>query len=129
MMEIMRTLAINPLVSAVCTGGAVSRDLDGFVGSATLKMVGSMRFDRSFIGALAVDLEDGSVLTYNIDDGSVKELVIRNSSNTYLVADTSKLSSSGTYRFANIGDFNSIIMESFTDKARKAVARLGSTCL
>lgn len=129
MMEIMRTLSANPLIDAVCTGGRLSRDLDGFVGSNALDVISKLHFDCVFMGALAIDLGGGEVLTYDIDDGMVKELAIKNSRRAVLLADKTKFAARGTYCFAHMSDFESLVCDSPSASEKKALKKLGVNCL
>lgn len=111
MIDILQALAPNDAVTSIGTGGTVSRDLNGFLGAHALAFLTPMRFDRAFIGALGIDDETGDVYTFDLDDGLVKQLAIRNAAHAYLVADHRKFGAGGTYLFANLSDFDSVITD------------------
>lgn len=116
-------------MGAICTGGRVDPVLDGFLGSVTLRMLDSMRFDRVFLGAPAVDLKRGDVLTYDIEDATVKALVMRNSKRRYLLVDRTKFAAPGTFVYGRVGEFDALACDAATEEEKTAVARLGSMCL
>ena len=91
------------MVTAICTGGNVNLEFDGFLGATALAMVEPIRFDKAFIGALSVDLENDAVTTFDVDDGLLKKRVVTNASHSYLVADARKLGTDGNYVYADGG--------------------------
>jgi DeoR family glycerol-3-phosphate regulon repressor len=111
MLEILRVLGQAPHVTAIGTGGAVSAKLDSFVGSGALRMLRDINFDRTFVGALGVDLETGAVTTYDMDDGSVKRMAMDNAAHTYLLADGTKFGRAGTFTFAHLEDFDGVVTD------------------
>lgn len=126
MIEILRTLSTNPALTVLGTGGSVNTELDGFMGSMTLKMLEPMRFDKAFLGALAVDLESGDVLTYVWDDALIKQLVLGNASRSFLMVDAHKFDAAGNYAYAKLSDFDAVVTDKPTSKLRAKIKSLGS---
>lgn len=126
MIDVLRILARNPMVTAICTGGNVNLEFDGFLGATALAMVEPIRFDKAFIGALSVDLENDAVTTFDVDDGLLKKRVVTNASHSYLVADARKLSTDGNYVYARMEDFDAFITNKPTPAMRKQVEALGT---
>ncbi|MGI6231028.1 MAG: DeoR/GlpR family DNA-binding transcription regulator [Tractidigestivibacter sp.] len=126
MMEILRVLSTNPALNVLGTGGSVNTELDGFMGSMTLKTLEPMRFDKAFLGALAVDLEEGDVFTYVWDDALIKQLVLHNSARSFLVADAHKFEATGNYAYAKISEFDGVITDKPSAKLRSKIKALGS---
>ena len=126
MIDVLRTLATNPLVTVIGTGGNVNLEFDGFLGATALAMVEPIRFDKAFIGALSIDLENDAVTTFEVDDGLLKKRVIANSTHSYLVADSRKLNADGTYVYARMEDFDAFITDKPTPTLRKQVEELGT---
>lgn len=126
MIDVLRILARNPMVTAICTGGNVNLEFDGFLGATALAMVEPIRFDKAFIGALSVDLENDAVTTFDVDDGLLKKRVVTNASHSYLVADARKLSTDGNYVYARMEDFDAFITNKPTPALRKQVEALGT---
>lgn len=111
MLDVLKTVAKNPGITATCPGGTVNLELNGLVSAATLAMLERMRFDVSFLGAVGVDVEDDGVTTFDQEDSLIKECVLERSDACYLVADAHKLAACGNYRYAALSDFDGLIME------------------
>lgn len=109
MIDILQTLAKNPLLTVIGTGGNVNLELNGFVGAATMDIVSKHTFDRCFIGTLGIDENAYSFTTFDIDDGLVKAKVIENSKYCYVVMDSHKFHESGNYKFISCDKVNAII--------------------
>jgi DeoR/GlpR family transcriptional regulator of sugar metabolism len=128
-LDILHALAQNPLVTAIGTGGNVHALQNAFVGSATLQMLESYSFDRVFIGAAGVNLDDGGVTTFEADDGIIKSCVIKHSKASYLLFDQQKLRRNGAYRFASVSEVSCVVCDELSDKARKVLEDEGVDCL
>ena len=89
-------------------------------------MVEPIRFDKAFIGALSIDLENDAITTFEVDDGLLKKRVIANSARSYLVADVRKLNADGTYVYARMEAFDAFITDRPTPTLRKQVEALGT---
>lgn len=129
MIEILRTLAANPALCVLGTGGSVSAELDGFTGAMALACLRPLRFDKAFLGGLGVDLDRGEVTTYAWDDAMVKRLAIENSSRNFLVVDEHKFGAPGSYAYAKVSDFDALITEKPSTRLGTQVKALGSTLL
>jgi DeoR family glycerol-3-phosphate regulon repressor len=129
MIDVLQTLASNPALTVLGTGGNVNLELNGFVGALTLSTLRPMLFDIAFIGALGVDLESGAVTTFDADDGLVKSLVIENASRSLLVVDAHKFETHGSYRFASLSDLDDVVTDSPTPSVRRSLAKQGVACL
>lgn len=128
-LDILRALAQNPLVTAIGTGGNLHALQNAFVGSATLQMLESYYFDRVFIGAAGVNLDDGGVTTFEADDGIIKSCVIKHSKVSYLLFDQQKLRRNGAYRFASVNEVSCVVCDELPEKARKVLEGEGVSCL
>ncbi len=126
MMEILRTLATNPALTVLGTGGSVNTELDGFIGTMALACLKPMRFDKVFLGGLGVDLETGDVTTYVWDDAMIKQLVIANSRRSFLVVDEHKFGIGGNYVYASVSSFDALITDRPSTKLRAQIKDLGS---
>lgn len=103
-------------IKVICTGGVLSKDLDGFTGSMTIESISNYKPTKCFIGSCGVNIFDKSVTTFDVEDGNTKKSIINSSKKTYLVMENSKFYIDGTYKFATLYDTNSIITESAPDK-------------
>ncbi|WP_028264411.1 DeoR/GlpR family DNA-binding transcription regulator [Atopobium fossor] len=123
MMDSLQVMAENPALTVMCPGGNVSLDLNGFVGTLTIANLKPITFDKSFIGAIGIDLLTGEVSTFEMDDGMVKHTVLENTDQVYLMADSHKFDSRGNYNFASLSEFEGLITEAVTTKQKKALAK------
>ena len=129
MVDVLQELATNPALTAICAGGNVNLETNGYTGALTVSMLQRVRFDRAFIGAVGVSLDSGEVTTFDVDDGLVKECVMRNAERTYLVVDAHKLKSRGNYQFAMLEDFDAVITDSPSPATKKALKTMGTDCI
>lgn len=86
-------------------GGEVLPTLESVVGTLTEKILSSMYFTKSFIGASAYN--DDGIFTYDIREAHKKDLVRSHSDQVFVLADTSK---EGKTAFVKAFDLNEIIL-------------------
>lgn len=128
MIDTLQTLASNPLLTVIGTGGNVNQEFNGFLGATTLSALEPVYFDKAFLGAFGVDLDHDAVTTFDADDSLVKQLVIRNSAHSYLLVDTHKFGARGSHRYASLEDFDIVFTDAPTPKLR-GIARNHGTQL
>lgn len=97
-------------VTVIVIGGQNLPNYKMNVGPLTLKFMDSFHFDKAFIGCAGVNCDDLSVYTGEVDTAQVKEVAISKSIQTYLAFDSSKIGVTGFYKFANVGNFNGVII-------------------
>ena len=129
MVDVLQTLATNPALTVICTGGYVNLETNGYTGALTVSMLEQLRFDRAFFGAVGVDLDSGDVTTFDVDDGLVKSCVIRRARERYLVVDTHKFKAGGNYCYARLSDFGTVITDSPSPATKKALKALHVECI
>ncbi|WP_053242945.1 DeoR/GlpR family DNA-binding transcription regulator [Clostridium sp. DMHC 10] len=61
-------------IKVVCTGGELSKDLDGFTGSMAIESISNYKPTKCFIGSCGVNIFDKSVTTFDGEDGNTKNL-------------------------------------------------------
>jgi DeoR family glycerol-3-phosphate regulon repressor len=111
MVDVMLELSIESSVKVIFIGGSFNRGKDGFVGSMAISAISNFKFDIAFMGAVGVDLDDNSVFTYVVDDGITKKAVINSSKKKYIIIETEKFNMDGTFKYAQVDDFDGIITE------------------
>ena len=112
MVDIMLEFMTAPAsIRFIFMGGFFNRGRDGFVGSFTDKRISEFRFDIAFMGTVGVDLFDNSVSTYMVEDGITKSCIIEVSKTAYMMLETRKFNTDGTYKYAGIDCFTGAIME------------------
>ena len=111
MVGILTLLADAPQVTAVCPGGTLHTELDGFVGSLALENLENFRFELAYIGAYGIDVEANEVTTCDMEDGLLKASAIRHTAHSYLVSEVRKVGVFGSYRYAKLDDFDALICD------------------
>ncbi|AGY74906.1 DeoR/GlpR family DNA-binding transcription regulator [Clostridium autoethanogenum] len=99
-------------IKVICTGGVLSKDLDGFTGSMAIESIINYKPNKCFIGSCGVNIFDKSVTTFDVEDGNTKKAIINGSKEIFLVMENSKFYIDGTYKFATLYDIDTIITES-----------------
>lgn len=112
MADIMTEFMVPSTVRFIFLGGTFSRGKDGFVGSCTIKQIKVFRFDIAFLGTVGVDVFENSVSTYMVDDGLTKSALLNVSKSAYMMLETRKFNTDGTYKYARIDEFTGAVMES-----------------
>jgi DeoR/GlpR family transcriptional regulator of sugar metabolism len=117
MIDIMQTLAVNPDITSIGTGGIMYRTVNGFMGAAAIEIIKQYSFDRAFIGTCGLDLTDNSITTLGVEDGLTKKAAIASSRHKYLVMEKDKFYFNDSYKFAHFDDIDGIITDSMPDEA------------
>lgn len=103
-------------IKVICTGGVLSKELDGFTGSATIDSLSSYRPTKCFIGSCGINITDKSITTFDVEDGNTKKAIMSISKKIFIVMENSKFYVDGTYKFADLYDIDTIITEAAPDK-------------
>lgn len=111
MIDVMLELTAASSIKVIFIGGSFNRGKDGFVGSMANSTISNFKFDIAFIGVVGLDLYDNSVSTYMVDDGITKREIINASSKKYMIIETEKFNMDGTYKYAQVEEFDGIITE------------------
>lgn len=111
MVDIMLEFASPTTARLIFAGGSFSRGKDGFVGSFTDRQLADFRFDIAFMGVVGVDVFENSVSTYMAEDGITKSAVMERSKSAYMMLETRKFNTDGTYKYARIDSFTGAVME------------------
>lgn len=109
--HVANILAANPNCEVIVAGGMLRRLDGGLIGEATVDFVNKFKVDFAVIGASAID-EDGALLDFDYREVRVARAIIENARQTYLVADSTKLSRSAPVRIAGMGEIDAY----FTDR-------------
>lgn len=99
---LFRKLVFIDNVDIKLIGGEFRRVTGAFVGPLSLDLVAKMRFNQAFIGVNGVN--KGKAYTYSPEEGILQKMILDNSFDRYLVADSSKLGYEDLYHFYNIED-------------------------
>lgn len=124
MVDILAEAAKSSCVEAICPGGTMHLELNGFVGALALEALERFRFDVAFVGAYGIDLDEYQAATFNADDGLLKRAAIERATRSYLVCETRKFNARGNFRFASLDDITALICNTTEgeelDRARRA---------
>ena len=102
-------------------GGDFRKVTGAFVGALSLDLVSKMRFNQAFIGVNGIN--KGKAYTYSPEEGILQKLILDNSFERYLVADSSKLGYEDLYHFYNIEDAKFITDSKITSDNRKEIEK------
>lgn len=80
-------------------GGEFRKVTGAFVGALSLDIVSKMRFNQAFIGVNGIN--KGKAYTYSPEEGILQKMILDNSFDRYLVADSSKIGFEDLYHFYN----------------------------
>lgn len=83
-------------------GGEFRKVTGAFVGALSLELVTKMRFNQAFIGVNGIN--KGKAYTYSPEEGILQKMILDNSLESFLVADSSKLGYEDLYHFYNLED-------------------------
>lgn len=119
--NVATTLAANPSCDVILTGGSLRRADGGLIGTLATDTIQKFKFDLAVIGCSALDAT-GDLLDFDIQEVGVSQSILRQSRQTFLVADHSKLSRSAPARIASLSEINAL----FTD--RPLPAGLADSC-
>ncbi|PKM51642.1 MAG: DeoR/GlpR transcriptional regulator [Firmicutes bacterium HGW-Firmicutes-7] len=115
MVDVIQILSQCPNVEVIGIGGVLNKELSGFIGSSTIEYISKYKVDRAFIGSCGVDVADHSITTFLVEDGNTKRAIMNASKKTYLVIGSKKFYSDGVYKFAEIYDFDTIVVDEMPD--------------
>lgn len=109
-LNVAATLAPQPELQVIVTGGLVrGRDL-GVVGEATLDVIGQFRVDMAIIGISGID-EDGTLLDFDYREVRVAQAIIANARSVILAVDQSKFGRRAMARLGHLGDVDHVFCD------------------
>ncbi|WP_435369331.1 DeoR/GlpR family DNA-binding transcription regulator [Caloramator sp. E03] len=115
MLEVINVLSNKNNITAICIGGILNKNLNGFVGAASIELISKYKFDKTFIGSCGIDVFDKSITTFQIEDGITKSSIIKAGKKNYIVMEKKKFYYDGNYKFASLDDIDSIITDELID--------------
>lgn len=102
-------------------GGKFRKVSGAFVGALSLDIVSKMRFNQAFIGVNGIN--KGKAYTYSPEEGILQKMILDNSFDRYLVADSSKIGFEDLYHFYNIEDAKFITDSKITSKQKEEIEK------
>ena len=105
-------------------GGKYRKITGAFVGPLAIDMIKDLRFQKAFIGVNGIN--DNHAFTYNEDEGALQKLILDNSSEKFIVADSTKIGNEDFYAFYDIEDVKVITDDKISSQDLKALKRYTS---
>jgi len=102
-------------INSIILGGNVRLDIGVVVGPTVIDQISNMNFDKCFIGTSGV-IPGGNITTSSIEVAEVNKIALKNSKESYIVADSSKIGISSRYTFGKLDDSKELISTSRVDK-------------
>lgn len=102
-------------INTIMLGGEVLLDIGVVIGPTVIKQISNMNFDKCFIGASGV-VPGGHVTTSSIDVAEVNKIALKNSAESYIIADSSKINKRSRYTFAQLDNTRRLITTSKVNK-------------
>lgn len=100
----------HPSTSVFLAGGNIRRNFNETLGADTEDFFRNVRVNKAFLGADAVDLQEG-VFNANIAERTVKQLVIRAAQEVVLVADHSKFGKNALIKICDFTEIDKIVTD------------------
>lgn len=118
---LFRKLVFLENVNIKLIGGEFRKVTGAFVGALSLDVVSKMRFNQAFIGVNGIN--KGKAYTYSPEEGILQKMILDNSFDRYLVADSSKIGFEDLYHFYNIEDAKFITDSKITSKQKEEIEK------
>ncbi|CAG9232150.1 Deoxyribose operon repressor, DeoR family [Paraburkholderia tropica] len=121
--EVLRRM---PNVRMILLGGVYVPSSDSFAGDESLEMLRRMGINKAFISAGGID-EARGVTCWNFHEVALKQAAMASAVESHLVVDAIKFGVVKAWRFAQMGDFASIITEKGSEKGGVKAGEKGAT--
>jgi DeoR/GlpR family transcriptional regulator of sugar metabolism len=121
-LHIAVTLAANPNIHLICTGGVARANVFSLQGSQTETIIKTLRVDKTFIGADAIH-EDATISNVNIDEVPIKQAMIAAANQVILLADSSKFEKTGFVKVCDLAQVDLIITDRCLSKEKTEMIR------
>lgn len=122
---VLHTLEEKPGVETISLGGKVFRSSHSLVGLLAEEAVSQFHFTKAFMGTTGVDLGRGFTQG-NVEEVPVKKLVVSNSREVIVLADSSKFNRAVLVLFMNLQQVDTVISDwGLADEHRLALEENG----
>ncbi|NLL75699.1 MAG: DeoR/GlpR transcriptional regulator [Clostridiales bacterium] len=102
----------RPNIDVIFLGGRYNKESQTTVGETVYQQLKEFYFDQCFLGAFAVDAQNGISVPYPYEDeSSIKRLLVENSSEVNVMCSCSKLNKISNYVICSIDAVDRIICE------------------
>jgi len=111
---VLRKLS-NATAEIILIGGNYLPHYSMSVGSLTQEMLSKFYFDKAFISCTCTDIGIDTVFTNEIDTLIIKQIAMKNSGESYLLLDSSKISRRSFCRLGPLSGFKRVICDSIPE--------------
>ena len=94
-------------VEAILIGGKYNSFIQSFLGTMTFEGLKNINFTSSFIGTNAIS--DNKIYASNEEEGLIHKTVLDNSTNKYIMCDTTKFNTIAFFNFYNCSSLTAIL--------------------
>ena len=108
--NVANIMLANPGCEIMVAGGALRRSDGGLVGELTTQFFEQFKVDYAVIGTSALD-HDGDLLDFDLAEVRVSRAILRQSRQSFLVTDHSKLGRSAPARITSLSDLDAIFID------------------
>lgn len=109
-MNVANILLGNPGCEIMVAGGALRRSDGGLVGELTTQFIEQFKVDYAIIGTSALDV-DGDLLDFDLAEVRVSRAILRQSRQSFLVTDHSKLGRSAPARITSLSELDAVFID------------------
>lgn len=109
-LKIAVSLAANPNINTIVTGGMARPYVFSLQGSQTETFLKNLRVEKTFLGADAIH-PDCSIYNVNMDEVPIKQAMISAASQVILLTDSSKFEKAGFVKVCDMAQFDLVITD------------------
>ena len=106
-LQVIRTLENNPDIEVYIAGGFFRSKQQDIVGSSVLKFFNDFEADIGILGCASVT-SSHSAMEYETAEAELSQCILKNSRQSWLVADASKWTRSASVKVASLSQFDQI---------------------
>jgi DeoR family fructose operon transcriptional repressor len=101
----------NQNVEVIAIGGIARQGSYSTVGDIAENVIKDMQVDKIFVTSKGIS-SDGDIFDPHLSEGKIKSLLLERARKKILVVDSNKFGIFGFYKFANVSDFDVVIIDS-----------------
>jgi len=111
-----------PYIELIVPGGLLRRSSQAFIGQHALSFISSLRIDKGFFGAQAVDVNAGFTEA-NLAEANINRELLKICTHTYLTADSSKFGRVALGQICDLDEFNGLIVDDYVPETIRSWAK------
>ena len=114
--------AMLPFVELIVPGGVLRRSSQTFIGQHAMNFISSLRIDKGFFGAQAVDVNSGFTES-NLAEANINKELLKVCTHTYLTADSSKFGRVALGQICDLDEFDGLIVDDYVPETIRSWAK------